>query len=185
MAIFPFQGIVDQIHNLNWRRLVNLVIIIKLQLFRSANKVNIFCRQVASEYTIAAGDVIRSARFVFGMKPCYFESVVPFGEIEITVGFDQSVRLHSEEDRLGLDATDISRAEALFVVEHVSSTCGPDFTPGGRYVKARRLKADGSSDPHGEMITFCMNGCLSPSIEEVELVRSHQHYNQESTYAAL
>ena len=146
---------------------------------------NTFCRQVASEYTIAAGDVIRSARFVFGMKPCYFETVEPVGEFETTVGFDQPVRLYSDEDRFGLDATDISRGDALFVVEHVSSTGGPDLVHGGSSVKARRLQAEGSSDRQGGKIISCMNGCLSPSIEEVELVRSHQHHNHRSTYAAM
>jgi hypothetical protein len=129
--------------------------------------------QSVCEYTIAIGDIIRSSRFVFGMKPRDFETRI--GEFEIAVGFDRAVRLYSTNDPFEFDATDSSRAEALFVVEYVSSTGGSDFTPGGRNVVARRLKADGARDPYGEKIAFCMNGCFLPSIEEVELVRSHQH----------
>lgn len=82
------------------------------------------------------------------------------------------------------DAHDPFRAQALFTVEEIEgSAC--DHTYGCCYwvdVTVRRLKPDGSNDPHGERIAFsAMIGRTDP-LNHVELVGQMSFDGSAATY---
>lgn len=120
-------------------------------------------------------DVIRSERFLIGMSGSDWCSPPVVGRPpewrtkSTLVGFRKTdIRLSSSQDRITCN----------FVVEELTEARnGDDPYFGGsnrhRNVYARRLRADGSYDADGELITFCMDDAFdrgTPVIRQVERV---------------
>ena len=113
--------------------------------------------------TTQKGDIIRSPRFqlrhngVWGDK----NSLAAVGSVEPYEVPD-------------FDRSDLTRAQALFVVEQVKMQGGFYGWKDGQNVIARRRRQDGAYDPQGELIGFYMSGDFAEEelIPEVELFGS-------------
>lgn len=143
---------------------------------------------------VKVGDVIKSTAFEYGK--CQTKWVA--GNLEadrstILVGCKggqvhwvqhltcnvDGLHYKAEVDRvLHTDADDESRGSAEFVVEYVAlegggSGHGPhDVFPDGWHVLARRLKADGSYDPQGEVVDFYQTGCFVNVVDSPDFIRT-------------
>jgi hypothetical protein len=144
---------------------------------------------VRNAKNISVGDIVQSPRFVYGEATnrdnpragCAWVGasercrVHHIEEVTIEVhGHRISTRIPGDLHKY--DRSDVSRREAKFVVVSTNMQGGGygghgpgDYYPDGLYVKARRLAADGSYDPEGELIAFYMSGCFRQMILEVEL----------------
>jgi len=132
--------------------------------------------------TIARGDVIASEKFVFGECSSAGRP--------ISVGLDRRHRSEGSPERTTTllddgtkviierpvdlyryDRSDETRKNASFVVEEtkMQGGCEQAGYPDGQHVTARRLNADGTYNPTGELICFYMSGFFMNKIEEVEL----------------
>lgn len=137
------------------------------------------------------GDVIMSKLFKFGhYKDGKDKSVVVCGcgkekyLVGCVMGEEERVALAAKTGQIPPKRYDVDlsayardRAECKFVVESAYATGGGSDSirgeswPDGWFVRARRLNADGTHNPSGELIEFFMTGCFSEIIKPKEVVK--------------
>lgn len=137
------------------------------------------------------GDVIVSSKFAYGYRNRKAQEVITvdgrtedhfvtfrMNEEDRVIAAAKSGKIPPKKETVNLGAYDPSRAKAKFVIEIANMEGGGtghglgDVYPDGWHVYARRLNADGTYNPNGEVIHFYMSGDFNCKVvaEDVQVV---------------